>query len=441
MMMLVPSGKAYVVFYVNCTEQRFTSDADVIIRGEDNGDSLGWSLAGDGDYNGDSIGDIVIGAPGELNSSISPGKIHLYSGSSLNNLPTNSVISASQADLSMQGQHNADRAGYSLAFINDIDGDTWDDIVVSAIENDVGGDNAGIIYIVGSTELNLNPSPFLHDTTRKLIGEEPNNYAGYSIAIQQDTDGDDTSEICIGAYGNSANGPSTGRVYQLTSTRLSNRSMSLSESSLFFSGLTNYEWFGRNVSAIGDINDDGTEDILIGSPNHSSNGNYSGKIYFANFPLGQSIDTVQFTASISPDENSNVLRCQPNHCVPEPLEGFADWTNDSDGTVIGTDLVLILTDDNSHYLDPISCSLNLFDLDGYDYTDSVQFTTTALVAQHSFIGTSPQDKTGISITGGGDFNGDGIHDVVMGAPFSDTPSGQTGAAFIWLSSNPPPIRK
>jgi hypothetical protein len=63
-------------------------------------------------------------------------------------------IDLSLASASFIGEDVGDYSGYSVSGAGDVNGDGYDDILISAPQNDDGGSNAGQTYLIygGSTE-------------------------------------------------------------------------------------------------------------------------------------------------------------------------------------------------------------------------------------------------------------------------------------------------
>ena len=54
-------------------------------------------------------------------------------------------------------------------------------------------------------------------------------------------------------------------------------------------------------------------------------------------------------------------------------------------------------------------------------------------ADYSFTGESPADSSGYSIAGGGDWNGDGLNDILIGAYLNDSTTTDAGASYLFIS--------
>jgi len=121
------------------------SASDASFWGEDAGDQSGMSVAGAGDINGDGYDDILIGADGEANNGDYSGETYLILGKA-SGWVMNMDLSASAA--SFQGEDAHDYSGYSIAGAADINGDSYDDILIGAYGNADGGNRAGQTYLI-----------------------------------------------------------------------------------------------------------------------------------------------------------------------------------------------------------------------------------------------------------------------------------------------------
>ena len=97
------------------------NDADVHFEGQSNiYDHVGSSFAS-GDFDGDSQIDILIGAHSHGGTGPTGGRIYIIYGDSLSG--ESYVYLPTDADLRLEGEYVADSLGFSMASIDDIDGD------------------------------------------------------------------------------------------------------------------------------------------------------------------------------------------------------------------------------------------------------------------------------------------------------------------------------
>ena len=91
-----------------------------------------------GDVNGDGYDDVIIGSAGDDSAGPDAGRAYLYfGGNAMNATP----------DVTFTGTMPGDRLGWDVSGAGDVNRDGYDDVLVSAIYNDSGGDNAGRAYI------------------------------------------------------------------------------------------------------------------------------------------------------------------------------------------------------------------------------------------------------------------------------------------------------
>ena len=79
--------------------------------------------------------------------------------------------------------------------LGDMDGDGQDDMLVGAFREDTGGASAGSVYLVNGPPNGLIS---LASANAKLYGTDANGYAGYSVAVVGDTDGDGKADVLVG---------------------------------------------------------------------------------------------------------------------------------------------------------------------------------------------------------------------------------------------------
>lgn len=106
------------------------SKADVVIRGDIDGDNFGWSVADAGDINNDGINDLIVGAPRALNGK---GRAYIFYGGSL---PNGNYIASESAVRVLDGTIEDSYYGSSVAGVGDLNGDGWGEVAVGAPELD-----------------------------------------------------------------------------------------------------------------------------------------------------------------------------------------------------------------------------------------------------------------------------------------------------------------
>jgi hypothetical protein len=253
----------------------------------------GSSVAGAGDVDGDGVPDLIVGAPYASGGGLSrSGRATLYSGR------TGSAIRFHEGEAS-----NA-RLGLAVAGAGDVDGDGFDDVAITspgdqgggsvrlhsgrtgarlfifigpsgsglgqsvANAGDVNGDGFPDLIVGAPTETASRSAYVLSGRTGQLIRriQGPGEDFGYSVCGAGDVDGDGTPDLAVGAPGSSS---AQGQVLLF-----SGRTFALL---LNAQGWQTNESFGTSLAGGGDVNGDGTPDLVVGAPGAQANGIASGR--------------------------------------------------------------------------------------------------------------------------------------------------------------------
>ncbi|MFO0561299.1 MAG: FG-GAP-like repeat-containing protein [Polyangiales bacterium] len=222
-----------------------------VLNGNTDTDEFGGAVSSAGDVNGDGFADIVVGAigadPGGRNNA---GTASVYYGSS-------SGVQALAARV-LEGSVG-DGFGFSVTCVGDVNGDDFADIAVGTrYGSPAGRMNAGSVSICHG-----GPTGLLSAPARLLEGAVANDQFGYSLAGAFDVNGDGLSDLVAGAYSADPGGRMfAGMAYVFVGT-----SSGIGElPARLLDGATAFDSFGFSVASAGDIDADGYDDLIVGSP-------------------------------------------------------------------------------------------------------------------------------------------------------------------------------
>lgn len=212
--------------------------------GEANGSMYGWDVMPVGDMNGDGLEELCVAAPGY--TSDSTGRVYVYSGSDY------SVL------LQIDGEAVDDMFGASVAGA-DLNGDGLADLLVAAPENN----GNGTVYIFYGDSLLAPAALPATDADAMIEGLRHGGMFGYEIAVLSDIDADDCSDVAISepdwirANLSSLYPDAEGYVHVYSGLTL--------DPLYVLSGDRNKDAFGMMVREVGDVNDDGAPDLMVGA--------------------------------------------------------------------------------------------------------------------------------------------------------------------------------
>ncbi len=235
----------------------------------------------------------------------------------------------------------------------------------------------------------------------KSVGEQSGSYFGVTVSAG-DLNGDGYPDVVVGApyYYEGASYQLYGAVYVFWGGPQMDSLYDLK-----IVGQQLYAGFGISVSASGDLNGDGFDDLVVGAPYYDYNqmGDI-GAIFI--FWGGSEIDTLRPLLMIG--------------------EGRNNWFGSS---------VAILSDMNGDGFDELGVGADRYSSGqdttigaGYIFFGGSPFDTSRQV---KISGEQPGDRLATSVGSAGDVNGDGYNDAIFGAFYADNDSIiDAGAAYV-----------
>ena len=264
------AGKSYVMF----GRSSFTSPLSLaslngmngfVINGIAVGDESGFSVSGAGDVNGDSIADIIIGAPFASNAG---GESYVVFGSNSFTSPLSLMGLNGSNGFVVNGISSGDESGISVSGAGDVNRDGFDDVIIGAHRATPYGSslpfsfNSGQSYVIfGDTNF---PSEIEHGRRERgfvINGvREQAAMAGAKVSGAGDINGDGFDDVVMIASSYYSEGQRGYVIFggsDLISTEIFPTSLDGSNGFLIMNDV-------RSVSGPGDINRDGVDDVFIG---------------------------------------------------------------------------------------------------------------------------------------------------------------------------------
>jgi hypothetical protein len=206
---------------------------------------FGYSVATAGDVNGDGYSDVIVGAPGH---EFSPSAAFVYMGSAAGLSTTAAwAPTESQAD---------EFFGDSVSGAGDVNGDGYDDVLVGApaFDGPEMEEGRAALYLGSAGGLALTPS-------WTVEGEQVDAQLGDAVAGAGDVNADGYGDVIIGAW-HASNGQTQEGIASLYLGAASGL-----PASAHWTGESNqpYARYGHAVATGGDVNADGTSDVIVGA--------------------------------------------------------------------------------------------------------------------------------------------------------------------------------
>jgi len=374
----------------SCEEDCDDADASVHPGAEELcGDGIDQDCADDLDAEVDHDGDGFSECEGDCDESdslVNPAFVGWERGDTDWDCDGSAYNPLSRADASMRGESPGDLSGLALCAGGDVDGDGSDDLVVGSPA--AGGYDRGSAYLLSGRQAGWPGT--LQAADLEWRGEEDGDNAGEACAFG-DLDGDGLHDIVIGAPGHGDG--NWGKAYVVYG-RGDSWPTELADADVAVGAESVGDQAGQAVASGGDVDGDGFDDIAIGAPFANGTGIDSGKVY--------------------------VLMGRDQGTLPDNL-GSADASVGGEAASSGAGCSLSIRGDvNGDGLDDLVVGAD--GLGGEDGAAYVLFGGESLAWQQTLDESDVRlpghtgDRLGSALSTAGDVDGDGIADLVLGAP-------------------------
>ncbi|MCA9413329.1 MAG: FG-GAP repeat protein, partial [Candidatus Omnitrophica bacterium] len=417
------------------------------------GQSLfGYDLKEVGDLNGDGFTDLVVGAPYDAGVGVDSGRVEVYYGA-----PDGLSIARS---LPLLGEKTESLFGFSLAKAGDLNGDGYSDLVVGAPEYQRGESEVGAVYVYyGTSGQSFAP------TFDRLFGEQANSLFGYAVDSGGDLNGDGFFDVVVGARNFSDDQSEQGKVY----VYYGGESGVNPTPAWTYKGNTEFAHLGSALEMSGDYNRDGYADLAVAAHAHSPlftdqaailvfHGHHSGLPDSPDWIDGAGPGTfgtdleLASVGDVTTDGFADLLVGAPSYSNGQQNEGAVHLFY---GGIGGLDDADTVESDQANARLGASVT-GLGDVDGNGTLDVAagmpQATdggvpkgkTVLWSGQPSgiepfdfspLVGSEANGRFGFALSGGGDFNGDGVPDLAVGAPYYDGGLSDQGRAVVYFGND------
>ena len=383
-----------------------------------NRDRFGSAVTDPGDLEADGVRDLAVGAPFTDEDGKDEGAVWILFMDDDGRVDQEQKISSNAG--SFDGNlDDDDQFGSAVAGIGDLNGDGDFDLAAGVPGNDNGGtDRGGLWVLFLDTEGEVRQEQRIADGTGGFDGDlDDEDRFGSAIADIGDVNGDGITDLAVGAPNDDDDSDNAGAVWILF-MRMDgtvDRWQKISRDAGRFNGkLKADDNFGAAVAGMGDLDNDGIPDLVVGAPGGDERG----------------VVWVLFL-----DIEGKVRQEQK---IADGTGGFKGKLDDDDrfgsaianiGDVNGdgiTDLAVGAPNDDDGSSDAGAIWILLMKTDG-----RVSGWQKVSSSAGDFNGKlNANDHFGAAVTGIGDLDSRGIEDLAVGAPGDDAGGTKKGALWI-----------
>lgn len=413
------------------------------------GAHYGHAVATAGDTDADGYDELIVGAPDWNNGSFADaGLAHVFRGSAFGPLNTpNYIGTVSQASA---------RTGWAVGPAGDVNGDGYADVSFSAPWYSGSATDEGLVWVKTGSAAGIS------GTGWSELGGAAGAGWGYSVGSAGDVDGDGYPDLVASSvyWENSSSTASEGAAWLYTGSA---SGLLAAAAQQIGQGNQASAFFGHRVGCAGDVNGDGFADTFVASGYFDAGQSDEGKVWVhlglpkplsstpqasfePNSALARAGEVVANAGDVDGDGFDDWTVASPSHAGAFPQGGRVQLFRGGAGTLSTTAAWTLDAEQAGEALGEVQGVAAAGDVDGDGYADLIvggaNYDSGALVdagrarvylggptglsatAAWTFVGAGADERFGSAVAGAGDIDGDGYHDVLVGAPGFDSGRGR-----------------
>ena len=374
------------------------------------GDNFGSSIVDIGDLDGDGVNDLAVGAGKDDEGGTNRGAVHIMYMNTDGSV--DSTVEINDSTTNGPDLANNDQFGFGITNIGDLNGDGVNDLIVGANGDDEGGGARGAVHIMFmNTDGSVDSTVEINSSTTNGPTLTNSDWFGGAVANIGDLDGDGVNDLAVGTTGDDEGGDLRGAVHIMFMNTDGSVDSTVEINSSTTNGptLTNGDHFGKSVENIGDLNNDGVNDLAIGAHQDDDGGTDRGAVHILYMNTDGSVDS---TVEIN-DSTTNGPELEDDDAFGRSVANIGDL--DGDGV---NDLAVGADKDNAGGANRGTIHIIHMNTDGsVDSTVEINNETTNGPSMKD------QDFFGFAVANIGDLDGNGINDLAVGAYGDDGGAG------------------